>query len=134
MACEPIEMRSGPPSRRPIGPRFDAGPGPRNYVRLPKSSCLNSGTRCTGCPRSCTGATGPLPRIDCDFYRGLRGQMTHALIQYSYLQLLDLLTTMAFLLHGVREGNPLVRFAMENTSHPLGGLFAVKGMALLLGC
>jgi hypothetical protein len=55
------------------------------------------------------------------------------LLQYSYLQVLDLLTTMAFLLHGVREGNPLVRWSMHLTASPLGGLILVKLMAVALG-
>ena len=59
--------------------------------------------------------------------------MNHLLIQYSYLQMLDLLTTWAFTLHGVQEGNPLVRFALRFSSHPWGGLLAVKVLALGLG-
>jgi len=55
------------------------------------------------------------------------------LLQYSYLQMLDLLTTMAFMLHGIEEANPVVRFALRSSSHPLGGLLAVKMMALGLG-
>jgi hypothetical protein len=55
------------------------------------------------------------------------------LLQYSYLQMLDLLTTVAFLLHGVHEGNPLVRLALRYSPHPLGGLLAVKMLALALG-
>jgi hypothetical protein len=59
--------------------------------------------------------------------------MTNTLLQYSYLQLLDLLTTMAFLLHGVQEGNPLVKLAIQYAPHPFQGLLAVKVAALLLG-
>jgi hypothetical protein len=40
---------------------------------------------------------------------------------------------MAFMLHGVHEANPVVRFALQSSSHPLGGLLAVKMMALGLG-
>jgi hypothetical protein len=53
--------------------------------------------------------------------------------QYSYLQILDFLTTIAFLVQGVQEGNPLVRFAISAGSNPLGGLLAVKILAVLLG-
>jgi hypothetical protein len=53
--------------------------------------------------------------------------------QYSYLQILDFLTTIAFLVEGVQEGNPLVRFALSAGSNPLGGLLAVKLLAVLLG-
>ena len=59
--------------------------------------------------------------------------MNQLLLQYSYLQFLDLMTTVAFLLHGVREGNPLVRLALQYAPHPLGGLLAVKVLAVALG-
>jgi hypothetical protein len=55
------------------------------------------------------------------------------LLQFSYLQVLDLMTTVAFLLNGVREGNPLVRMAVQYAPNPIGGLLAVKAAALLLG-
>jgi hypothetical protein len=55
------------------------------------------------------------------------------LLQYAYLQVLDLLTTLAFMLHGVREGNPLVRLMMHSTTNPLNGLLAVKLIAAGLG-
>lgn len=59
--------------------------------------------------------------------------MNQLLLQYSYLQVLDLLTTMAFLLHGVREGNPLVRLMMHVTTNPFDGLLLVKVIAVALG-
>ena len=59
--------------------------------------------------------------------------MNQLLLQYSYLQVLDLLTTLAFLLHGVREGNPLVRMMMHFTANPLNGLLVVKLLAVVLG-
>ena len=55
------------------------------------------------------------------------------MLQYSYLQVLDFMTTVAFLLQGVKEGNPLVSFAMEHSSNPIGGLLAVKLLAVGLG-
>jgi hypothetical protein len=55
------------------------------------------------------------------------------MLQYSYLQVLDFLTTVAFLLQGVKEGNPLVRLALNMTPNPLGGLFLVKVLAIGLG-
>jgi hypothetical protein len=55
------------------------------------------------------------------------------LLQYSYLQMLDLLTTVAFLIHGVQEANPLVRLVLRYSSHPWGGLLVVKLLALALG-
>lgn len=59
--------------------------------------------------------------------------MNQLLLQYSYLQFLDLLTTLAFMLHGVREGNPMVRMMMHLTTNPLGGLVMVKLIAVGLG-
>ena len=59
--------------------------------------------------------------------------MNQLLIQYSYLQFLDFITTIAFLLHGVREGNPLVNLALKYAPFPLGGLLAVKIGAVALG-
>jgi hypothetical protein len=59
--------------------------------------------------------------------------MNQLLWQYSYLQVLDFLTTIAFLVHGVQEANPIVRFAMAVSPGVLPGLLAVKGIALLLG-
>jgi hypothetical protein len=56
-----------------------------------------------------------------------------SLIQYSYLQVLDFLTTVAFLVQGVREGNPLVRLAMQVTPNPMLGLLIVKLAAVGLG-
>ena len=59
--------------------------------------------------------------------------MTQLLLQYSYLQVLDFLTTVAFLLNGVREGNPLVRLAIDAFPSPLGGLLFIKLLAVGLG-
>lgn len=59
--------------------------------------------------------------------------MNQLLLQYSYLQLLDFMTTVAFLVNGVREGNPLVRLAIGVAPTPLTGLLAVKILAVALG-
>jgi hypothetical protein len=59
--------------------------------------------------------------------------VNHLLLQYSYLQALDLLTTIAFLVNGVQEGNPLVRLAITASPSAMAGLLAVKALALLLG-
>ena len=59
--------------------------------------------------------------------------MTQTLYQYSYLQVLDFLTTVAFLINGVSEGNPVVAWAIEAFPTPLAGLAAVKILALALG-
>jgi hypothetical protein len=55
------------------------------------------------------------------------------LLQYSYLQVLDFMTTIAFLMQGVREANPVVRFALQYAPNPLGGLLAIKVLAVMLG-
>jgi hypothetical protein len=59
--------------------------------------------------------------------------MNQLLLQYSYLQVLDFMTTIAFLLNGIQEGNPVVRLALHYAPHPLGGLLAVKIAAVMLG-
>jgi hypothetical protein len=61
------------------------------------------------------------------------GSVNQLLLQYAYLQVLDLLTTLAFMLHGVHEGNPLVRLMMHATTNPLNGLLVVKLIAAGLG-
>ena len=55
------------------------------------------------------------------------------MLQYSYLQVLDFLTTVAFLLQGVKEGNPMVRFALEYAPNPISGLLLIKFLAVGLG-
>lgn len=59
--------------------------------------------------------------------------MLSTFLQFAYLQVLDLLSTMAFLMGGTREGNPLVEWAMRFTGTALGGLVLVKGIALCIG-
>lgn len=57
----------------------------------------------------------------------------NALTHYSCLQLLDLLSTLAFLSYGVSEANPLVDFAMKVTQSPLMGLAIIKTAGIALG-
>ena len=52
--------------------------------------------------------------------------MRNQLAQFGYLQLLDLLTTQACLMHQVGESNPLVRLLMHSAGSPLGGVVASK--------
>jgi hypothetical protein len=59
--------------------------------------------------------------------------VTSLILQYSYLQILDLLTTTAFLLNGVHEANPLVKAMMGATPSPFGGLLLAKLLAVALG-
>jgi hypothetical protein len=62
-----------------------------------------------------------------------RRPLNQLLWQYSYLQILDFLTTIAFLVNGVREGNPLVRMVLSFGYNPVGSLLVVKFLAILLG-
>lgn len=59
--------------------------------------------------------------------------MNQLLVQYSYLQVLDFLTTIAFMLNGVSEGNPVVRMIMGYSQSPVLGLMLVKIAAVVLG-
>jgi len=52
------------------------------------------------------------------------------LLLFSYLQVLDFMSTVAFILMGFPEANPVVRFAF---SIGIGGLMLVKVIAVLLG-
>ncbi len=62
--------------------------------------------------------------------------LTQTLWNFSFLQLLDFLTTVAFLVNGVGEANPLVRAMMIYAPNPLLGLAIVKvvAVALAIGC
>lgn len=62
-----------------------------------------------------------------------RSPLNQLLWQYSYLQILDFLTTVAFLVNGVREGNPLVRMALSLRYNPIESLLVIKLLAILLG-
>jgi hypothetical protein len=59
--------------------------------------------------------------------------MNQLILQYTYLQVLDFMTTLAFLLHGVHEANPLVRVALKFSSNPMNGLLLIKLLAVGLG-
>ncbi|NWF82813.1 MAG: hypothetical protein HXY18_03175 [Bryobacteraceae bacterium] len=72
---------------------------------------------------------------------GLHGQAVNLLdhrklrplIVFGYMQAMDLLSTVAFLLGGVQEANPLVRGAMQVAGNPMFGLVTVKAFGFLLG-
>ena len=59
--------------------------------------------------------------------------MPLTLVIFSYLQILDLMSTVAFMMLGVREANPLIRFAFSLTHNPLAGLLLAKLTVVLLG-
>jgi hypothetical protein len=58
--------------------------------------------------------------------------LTQPLWNFMFLQLLDFLTTVAFLVNGVGEGNPVVRAMMVYAPNPLLGLAVVKVVAVVL--
>lgn len=57
------------------------------------------------------------------------------LVEFTYLQMLDVLTTVAFLMQGVAEANPIVNWAMDTGPSPVMGLVLLKcaafGLALI---
>jgi hypothetical protein len=55
------------------------------------------------------------------------------LLQFTYLQVLDFLTTIAFLINGGHEGNPFVRMALGVLGNPIAALLAVKLLAVVIG-
>ena len=59
--------------------------------------------------------------------------MIASLLIFTYFQFLDLLTTVIFLMQGLQEANPMVKFAMRAAPSPLAGLVLVKVVALALG-
>ena len=56
--------------------------------------------------------------------------MNTSLLIFGYFQFLDILTTVVFLLSGVREANPVVKFALETAPNPILGLVIIKLAAL----
>ena len=59
--------------------------------------------------------------------------MNTLLFQFAYLQILDFLTTAAFLGRGVQEANPIITRMMMAAQSPLEGLLLVKIAGLALG-
>jgi hypothetical protein len=57
------------------------------------------------------------------------------LVEFTYLQMLDVLTTVAFLMQGVAEANPIVNWAKDNGPSPVIGLVLLKvaafGLAII---
>ena len=58
--------------------------------------------------------------------------MLSLLVQFVYLQALDILSTLAFLLVGVDEANPVLRLLLGMTHSPIVALVAIKAVALCL--
>src|SRR5437763_625014 len=68
-----------------------------------------------------------------DQARQVTVNMPQSILLFSYLQVMDFMSTIAFLMLGIRETNPLVRFAFSVGPSPLAGLLIVKGAAVLIG-
>ena len=56
----------------------------------------------------------------------------HVLAQFIYPQMMDMLTTVAFMMYGIAEVHPVVKWAMRESPSALGGLFLVKVAAVML--
>jgi len=56
-----------------------------------------------------------------------------ALSVFIVLQCLDVLTTLVFLSRGVKEGNPLVSWALSNARTPWAGLVLTKLIVAFIG-
>ena len=56
----------------------------------------------------------------------------NVLAGFVYLQVLDVLTTIAFLLQGVSEANPIVRWVIRAGPHPIGSLSMLKAVAVAM--
>ena len=61
------------------------------------------------------------------------GTIRQLFVNYAYLQVLDFLTTIAFLANGIHEANPFVRMMLSFMPNPIAALMTVKLMAMLLG-
>jgi hypothetical protein len=59
--------------------------------------------------------------------------MKSLLMQYCYLQMLDVLTTVAVLRNGFHAGNPILHLLIQSTPSPWHGLLLVKLVVLTLG-
>ncbi len=51
-------------------------------------------------------------------------------LEFVYLQVLDALTTIAFMMYGVAELNPVIKWAMRESPSALTGLLLVKILAV----
>ncbi len=54
------------------------------------------------------------------------------LVEFVYLQVLDALTTIAFMMYGIAELNPVVKWAMRESPSALTGLLLIKVVAVCL--
>lgn len=61
-----------------------------------------------------------------------RSHLNRLFLNCAYLQVLDFLTTIAFLLHGVKEANPLVIFFVRIAGNPVAGILIAKVIGVLI--
>jgi len=95
---------------------------------------MNTNDRCVICggPRPCLK-----PLIGCDTTAPAAApRLAWHFAACCYLQILDFLTTVLFLMLRQREGNPLAAWLMQHAANPLAGLFLLKlsGAGLGLYC
>jgi hypothetical protein len=65
--------------------------------------------------------------------RSARFSSSMALPFFIFLQCLDVITTLVFLSKGVKEGNPLMSWALSNARSPWAGLVVTKMIAAFIG-
>ena len=94
---------------------------------------MGTGSKVLFCPKAFSYTLRRMTETETEAVARDRRTVSPLLWQYSYLQVLDFLTTIAFLVNGVREGNPLVRLALSVGSNPVASLLVVKFLAILLG-
>jgi hypothetical protein len=94
---------------------------------------VGTGSKVLFCPKALSYTLRRMTETETEAVARERNPLNPLLWQYSYLQALDFLTTIAFLVNGVREGNPLVRLALSVGSNPVESLLVVKFLAILLG-
>ncbi len=54
------------------------------------------------------------------------------LVEFIYLQVLDLLTTVCFMMYGIAEVNPVVKWVMRESPSAMTGLLLIKLFAVVL--
>jgi hypothetical protein len=78
-------------------------------------------------------ASNPGGFSDLSSGQTLASPSLHPFLVFGYMQALDMLSTLAFLLGGVEEANPFVRGAIAALGNPLLGLALIKLLGLALG-
>jgi hypothetical protein len=84
----------------------------------------------------------PFQSVDLNIFLGtstvktreltLEWTVVELIVRFSYLQIMDLVTTILFLSAGVEEANPFVNLAFRSAVHPWLGLLLVKIIAFAI--